>query len=498
MRRRPDPRSDSFARRAGLVAAGQAAVKATQLVLAITLVRLLDPTEWSATAFLLSIYLAGTTIGTLNVQHGIVFFLPRIAPDERASFVRRTMLMLLGVGAVIVAGLVVTAPSFGGRLSDPDDLRWLGLAIALELPAVCVPMTLIAVDRFGRAATWDLVGTAVLLAVTIVPAANGGGTRGVVVGLVLAGAFRSAVGWWQIHALFGGPRRRVRGGVLREQLLYGLPLGATIAVTMLNRLVDKWYIAAFHPNDFGIHAVAAQEVPLLSVLPYAGGTALITSLIAAFKNDDVALARTHWLHLTMTMSSVVVPTAMGLILVAPEVMELVFTPEFDRGVIAFQLFTVVTLHRVVEYGMLLRAAGRTRDLLQVAGVTLLANAVLAGIGAYVGGMTGASLGTLAASAIGWVFVLHKIADILGVRVRHAFAWRAWAGCVTIAAGCATVVHVGTGVPDLSADARLVAKIALFAALFVPALRRWQRSPLSRPPAAIAVPEPPRVLIETAA
>ena len=45
--------SRSFARRTGLVAVGQASVKATQLVVAVLLVRMLSPAEWNQTAFLL-------------------------------------------------------------------------------------------------------------------------------------------------------------------------------------------------------------------------------------------------------------------------------------------------------------------------------------------------------------------------------------------------------------------------------------------------------------
>ena len=310
---------DGFARRTGLVAAGQAAVKATQVVLSIALVRLLGPADWNATAFLLSIYLAGTTIGTLNMQHGLVFFLPRMHPEQRSSLVLRTMAVLLGMGALIWLALTAAAPALsGGRLSDSSTVIWIGAAIALELPSACVPMAMIATDRFGRAAIWDLAGTVLILVATIVPAASGAGTAGVVAGLVAVGAIRLVAGVWFVDRTLtedtsttttSDGRRPVARHVLARQLVYSIPLGVAVAVAMLNRLVDKWFIAAFRSGDFGTYAVAAQEVPLLAVLPYAGGAAIVTSLVAAFRDDDLALARTHWLHLTVTMSAVVVPMA---------------------------------------------------------------------------------------------------------------------------------------------------------------------------------------------
>ncbi len=480
--------TQSFARHTGLVAIGQAAVKSTQLVLAIVLVRMLDPDGWNAAAFLLSIYLAGTTIGSLNVQHGIVFFLPRVDVTEQRSLVVRTMGLLAAVGLAIALALVVAAPALtGGRLADADQIPALGLAIALELPAACVPMALIAVERYGAAAVWDLLGTAIFMAATIVPVAAGLGVPGLVAGLCVAGALRSLIGLVVVRHLLGSGRP-LPVKTLMAQLSYSLPLGLTVAVAMLNRLTDKWFVAAFRPGDFGVYAVAAQEIPLLAVLPYAGGAALVTALVAAFRDDDIATARTHWLHLTMTMSAVVVPVGMVVVIVAPELLHLVFTPEFERGVLSFQLFTLVTLHRVAEYGMLLRAAGRTRDLLQVAAATLAANIVLAGIGAYVAGMTGASLGTVIASGIGWLVALRKIAAVLEVPVRDAFAWRSWLTCVglAIAAALATVVVVerletGSGI-------RLLLKVVVFGALFATGYRAWRRTPHSTIPAAVVVPE----------
>lgn len=480
--------SSSFARHTGLVAAGQAAVKSTQLVLAIVLVRLLDPESWNEAAFLLSIYLAGTTIGTLNVQHGIVFFLPRVDEREQRSLVIRTMCMLVLVGLAITVALAIVAPALtGGRLADAEQMPWLGLAIALELPAACIPMTLIAKERYGGAAAWDLVGTAIIMAATIVPVVAGLGVPGLVAGLCVAGALRTTIGLLVVRRLLGSGRPLAMK-MLMAQLGYSLPLGLTVAVAMLNRLTDKWFIAAFSPGDFGVYAVAAQEIPLLSVLPYAGGAALVTALVAAFQDDDIATARTHWLHLTMTMSALVVPVGMAVVIIAPELLHLVFTPEFEPAVPSFQLFTLVTLHRVAEYGMLLRAAGRTRDLLQVAGITLVSNVILAGTGAYVAGMTGASLGTLIASGIGWFVALHKIAGVLEVGIRDAFAWRSWSTCVALALASAAGTILVVGRLDTGHGVRLLLKLVVFSALFAIGYRAWRRTPHSTIPAAVVVPE----------
>lgn len=481
-------------RATALIAIGQASVKATQLILAVLLVAMMSPKEWNEAAFLLSIYLAGTTIGTLNLHHGIVFFLPRVRHDERRNLVMQNVGLLLGVGLLITVALLLARPLLsGGQLGDGRMLPWLGVAIALELPAGCLAMTLIGLERYGAVALWDLAGTSLVLSGAIVPVAAGFGVDGLVVGLVLAGAVRFGAGMAILFAAVPGRPGRLGRALLFEQLRYGIPLGATLAVSVLNRSIDKWLIAAFEPADFGVYAVAAQEVPLLAVLPYAGGAALVTSLVAAFHGGDLAAAHEDWMQLTGVMSLLVVPLGVGLILMAPELIPAVFGEGFERGVLPFQIFTAVTLHRVAEYGMILRAAGRTRELLQVAGVTLGANLVLAGLGAWLAGMAGSACGTLLASTLGWMVALRNIGRALDVPMRHSFPWRRWLGAV---AACASAAGIAWGAADavgLDGLAGAGVQLVTFVVVVVPALgavaaaTRTSLRPVRRPPAALRTP-----------
>lgn len=474
---------DRFARRTAFIALGQAAVKVTQLILAIVLVRMLTPSQWGETALLLSIYLAATAIGTLNLHHSLVFFLPRALTSQRRGLVLANVGVLLAVGATIALGLTVIAPMVADHTAvQAADVRWIGLAVMLEMPSALWSMMFIASERLGLAAVWDVAGTVVIITATVVGAVVGDGASGVAIGLIAAGGLRFVAGLVALGLLLPGGGH-VPVATVKRQLLYSLPLGLALTVSMLNRLVDKWLIAVFDSDVFGIYAIAAQEIPLLSVLPYAGGTALVVALVEAFHHDDVATARSHWLHLTRRMSAIVVPLGFGLILIAPELMTWIFTDEFAVGVLPFQLFTLITIHRVAEYGVLLRAAGRTRALLVVAGVTLGANTVLAGIGAAAGGMVGASIGTVIASAIGWFVVLRHIAASLEVPVRRAFAWRTWIACVVAAAVAALVAQVSTDLWASGTWTRILGKLLVFGIVFIAALQWWRSRPASAPPTA---------------
>ncbi len=483
--------TDSFARSTAWVALGQSVVKLSQVVIAAALVRIVDGATWNETAFLLTIYVTGVSIGTLNAHHGIAYFLPRVELDRRRSLVTRTMTFVLGIGAIGIAATALTTGTLSGG-SGHTRLVVVMAAVAVELPSACVGTTLIALRRFAGAAIWDLVGTIGVVVGCIVPALMGAGPDGIAWGLVAAGALRLPIGLAIVRRVLPGGANVDRAVVL-GLVRYGLPLALTITVAMLNRVVDKWYIAWFDPDHFGIYAVAAQEIPVLSVLPYAGGAALLSALVEAFHADDVATARGHWIHLTMRMSTFVVPIGFCVAMIGPDLLTIAFTPAFAPAALSFQIFALVTVHRVAEYGMLLRAAGRTREVVLVAIVTLVANAVLAGLGAAAGGMTGASLGTAAATAIGWFVAMRYIAATFDARIRDSFAWLAWGVQVGLGLVAMAIAEIAADLGDtrvgLGTAARVIVEITVFVAIVAIGTRRWRAHPRSVGPAIRYVADP---------
>jgi len=472
-----NPRSGStVARRTGAIAVGQGAVKASQLIIAIALVRLLSPDDWSQIALLLSIYLAAVTIGTLNLQHSLLFFMPRVETGQRRALVRQTA-SIMGLTALIIAAvLICLTPVLGhSRFHLSHSLPMLALAIALEIPCACAQPALISIEYAGRAAWWDLLNTTIFVVATVVPAALGYGPTAVVGGIALAACCRFTLFLIVIATHFPRHTQALPPGMLKVQLRYGLPLGLTIATAVLNRSVDKWFVSFFDPAHTGVYAVAAQEIPLLAVLPYAGGAAVVTSVVAAFLEGDRDRARHFWLAQTAAMSNLVVPLSAGLMLIGAEVIHLVFTPTYAAGVLPFQLFTAITLHRVAEYGLVLRAADRTRDLLISALVLLAANVVLAGIGAALWGMVGASLGTLLANACAWWFVIGRLADAFGSTRPRSFAWGAWCRALLVSAVAVFTAAVVAAATTTTALSAMTVKLAVFTPVVVVGIRSLQRS-----------------------
>ena len=433
-----------------LIAVGQTLVKGNQVVAGIVLANLLGEARWSRLAILLSFYLTGATLGTLNLQQGAVFFIARTGIGQSRRVVGHIVALLTSMGVVTSVVMVL----FVGRVISANQLElrglapWIALAVLLELPAAAAGPGLIAVERIGAAAAWDSVHSLIQLAALIAPPTLGYGVRGAVIGLAVAAGIRLVSFVVLFWTVFDGPLRPFDAVLVRDIFRFGLPLGLSLGTSVMNKNVDKWLVAQFRPIQTGSYSLAANEVPIIAVLPYAVGTALATRMMAAFRDGHRELARQYWLMQTGAMSLYVVPIAVGLIAVAPALFSVILRTEFGDGVWPFRIFTVLLAHRVAEYGLVLRAANRNAEMLRISVGLLIGNVVLGLPLAYWFGGVGAAMATLIATLASWARVLKVIADIFSVGIRDAFAWKVWLcsiGCSIVAATVGTLVADRAGI-----------------------------------------------------
>lgn len=422
------------------ITVGQSTVKASQLFLAVALVRVMSLDDWNQAALLLTIHLAAVTFGGLGLQQSLLFFIAQPSASSR-RVLQRTAALVGGCGVVIGAGLWFTSSVIGSRWSIGSAVGWLGVAVAIELPTTCAQPALVALGRFRVAALWDIAGT-VITVVTVVVGASARGVDGLVAALVASAvvrfvAFGALVRSLPLPTSAGRSTVSVTSAGLRLQITHAIPLGLTLATGVLTRVVDKWFIALFQPGEVGRYAIAAQEVPLLAVVPYAGTAAVAGRIVEASRVGSNRAAHRIWFAQTESMCRLVIPLTVGVMLVAPHLVPIVTNSADPALVSAFLLFTAITLHRVAEYGVFLRAVGRPHDVLSSAVLLLVCNAAFAGFGAWRWGVVGSAVGTLLSNVVAWVWVVGRIAVASSVGWIEAFPWRPW--IVAVTTGCLAAV-----------------------------------------------------------
>jgi len=258
---------------------------------------------------------------------------------------------------------------------------------------------------------------------------------------------------------------RLDRGSIREQVTYTLPLGFSLATTLINRDVGKWMVAALAPLSLGAYAIAATEVPLIPILPYAIGAVLATRLVAAFHAGRTEVAHSYWLAAAARASLIVLPAVVGIILCAPQLLVLLFTRSYAAAVLPFQVFSLILLHRVTEYGGILRAAGDTRGLWLASLVLLGGNIVLSLPLTLAFGMVGTAAGAVVANLLSWVFALARIARIVRRPIRAVFPWAVYLRILAVAAGAAALTALAGFAPG-GPLLQLAVRGGLFTLLFL--------------------------------
>jgi len=468
-------------RRTAWITIGQGVHTASQILVATFLARWMSGSDWSKMAYLMSVYFAMLVVANLGLHHGMPYFISHLNARGQRRVVFRSMTALLISGLVVAAVLYLAS---GALTQQWDDLAGLvalmGIVIAVELPSTICAMALVAMGRSLLSAIWEgSMGLVTLITVFGLFVQNKG-LRAACIGLLIAGVIRSVTA--VIALLWATRQNNSQNDVdesltiprIRDQIMFALPLGATIIVSVLNRSLDKWLVAALYPARLGEYAIAAQELPIINILPVAGGAAIAVSLVHHLARGEHPTALKVWIEQSIRLTYVLVPAVAILIICSPEIIELMFGRQYRSGAPILVIFTVILLHRVAEYGVVLRAAGRTRELLIASLVLLVANAVAASVLILIFGPIGAAIGTLIANVVAWLWVLKQVAVVLESSIKQVFPWKEWTQQIAIGLLCVTICVFIEALVDLTNVESLICKTSVVCLIFAcskPQVRR---------------------------
>lgn len=417
-------------RQTSLIIVGQASVRVCQILIVLILVRVLALETWNLVALMFTIHLVAVTIGSFNLEHSILYFLPTLKTNEKDDLLSRSIVALAIVGCVMGTLTFVFANHFS--LFDQSSIGFfLGIAIAMELPTVVAGPMLISQQRIRDAAKWDIAMSFLQVLFVVIPAIVKSDPGLIALGFAVSSIVRFSV----FLVVFGETivRRTPDFDItlLKRQLYFCAPLGVAMATGILTRTVDKWIVAWKFPENLGVYIVASQEVPVLSVLPYASGAIVAGAMVYNFSIGDVNKSFHLWKEQVHRMCFPVVALTFAVIAVAPEAFYFLFDISHTDAVICFQIFSLVGLHRVTEYGAILRAIGKTNEVVLSSAILLTLNTVFAITGAFFSGIIGLTIGSLVAFAASWIWMLWRLCRVFHVNMLEVFPWVHWLKCITV-------------------------------------------------------------------
>jgi O-antigen/teichoic acid export membrane protein len=471
------PRADPGASLLGpalLLTGGRALAFAAAFLVPVVLARVLSQAEFGAYKQIFLLFSTLYYSAQLGAATSLFYFVPR-TPGAAARYTGNSVAVLGLAGATAAAALVAgrdaVAWMFGGPQLGPF-LFELGAYLLLTLIAAPLEIVLISRGRI-RGATWAYALSDVARAAFIVvPALVWGGIGPVMTGAVLFAAARALVALVWLRRELGAGLAADRSA-LPEQLAYALPFGLAVLVATLQAHAHQLFVShAFDAATFAIYAVGCLQIPLVDFLATPTGDVMMVRMTEALRDGRRDAALATWNDAVASLALLLVPLAAVLMVVADELIPLLFTDAYAASVPIFRLWTVSILLAPLMTDGALRVFAATRLLLAlgVAQLVLVVALVYPLLGFF--GLRGAVLVTLLALALAKGVGLWRLAGRLGVGTPQVLPWRRLVGIAAATALAAAAAITAEALLDLPRLAAIAADGVVLGGVYAGLVIAW--------------------------
>jgi O-antigen/teichoic acid export membrane protein len=459
-------REDSLAVQSLILTAARAAGFIITFAIPLVLVRVFDQDGFGLYKQLFLIVGTAVPILNLGLYASIFYFVPRDGGDGQRYIVQALGLLTL-TGALAAMLLIVNAGWLADTFGAPSLREYaplLGLCVLLATPTEVFASAPV-VDRRPVLAAWVMTASDVVRAILIIGAAVVVGTlTSVLWATIISASLRGVWLLWYLRVRAHGPTRPPSRVDLTAQLRYSLPFaGAVVFEIGLSRFHEYFVAANVSAAEFAVYAVGILQLPVLGMLVQSVVEVMLISSAAAYKGGDRASLQRVWHTALQRLAIALVPCWALAEVVAPEMISLLFGPEYAASIPVFRMFTfTVLLWMIVDHGILratgdtpfLVAANATGFVASVAVVLALApvSIPLAGIASYLVGM-------LVMRGLG----VWRVSQRLGLGFRRSLPWGALAPIFAVSIASAMVAWgVRRALPESDLLLRIIIPSAAFA------------------------------------
>ncbi len=322
--------------------------RALTLVATIVLARLLTPTEFGLVALALVFVTFAEYLTDLGVAQALVYF----ERDERLHDAALTV--CAATGAVLAGAGLLAAPAIAGFFDAAEVepmVRLLSLALFLSALRQ-VPVALLRRElAFRRLFASELARTFVQGAVSIVLAATGAGAWAIAWGYVAGAAACCVVAWALVDYRPGfHSARALTAPVVRRLLGYGAPAAAQALLAALIFDVDYLIVGSvLGAEALGLYTLAFRLPQVVIIGVFAVLSSVAFPMFSRARANPARLKR-GYLTSVRLMSGYGVAAGVGLFMVAPMLVPVVFGPQWSAAVVPLEALSLYAAARSLGAG----------------------------------------------------------------------------------------------------------------------------------------------------
>jgi O-antigen/teichoic acid export membrane protein len=370
----------------------------------------------------------------MGLTQSLYYFVPR-HPAARDRIVAQTVWIHLGLAVLAAAIVLLGRPLVAQQFENEEltrNLGWVAAFTALQLAGSPLDLAWNASGRIGAAALVRLATDGGRSLAVVAGAALAGTVEGTFVAMAAAAGLRAA---YSLAVLVRAHGLRGDAALLRRQIAYSLPFGLAFLLIVPQQQFHQYAVgAAVTAAAFAVYSVGTFQLPIVEVLYTPGSELLQIGIAEADGAGRPARAGLPLFHeAVQQLAFVFVPVTGLLVVVAPQLIEFVFSPVYREAVPIFRLSAFTALLASLPMDGVMRARAQNRFMLVLSGAKLAATVPFVLGGFALLGPIGALAGWQAAEALARVAMLAHAASLFDAPYRRILPLRALGRQVTATA-----------------------------------------------------------------
>lgn len=378
------------------------------------------------------------TLASFSISASLLHFIPN-RPEHQQRFVNQVLLMTMASSALIIGGVGALNFWLGGALVGEHML-----AVALYV-AVYVNFDfwehLWLAQRRIRAVFAYTSGRLIARMTVVITASVLTKNVDVViwslVGLETVRLGIAVLAWLKCRTPHPGDLR----GSWRNQVRFCLPVGAASVMVTLNKSMGSLFVAkSMGPIGLAHYVIGTYMRPIVTVLRNSLSDVLLPEM-SAKQHSERADRLIQWRSMTVLAAILLIAAAIVLARFAESLVITIFTEEYRPAILVFQIYLLVLLREIIDFGVPLRAINRTAPIMRSTFISIVLNAALLWILLPAAGLAGAAAAYVISRAVEGVYLSRQMAHAYDIAPRELARWTDL-GKVALAAALASLTLYG--------------------------------------------------------
>lgn len=355
------------------------------------------------------------------ILNGLISKYQSIDEEDKSKYLFNVSVLIAVINLTIVFFLFLFQQQVNNGINNNDyELFNLALLyILLNNPTYFNEYFFVLTNRTKSLVQYGIINFILNLVAVLVPVIFGLGIKYALAGLVIAAGIRILV---MMNILRIHTTKTIDYGMIREHLVYSLPLIISLLLSGSSDYIDSFLISSnFGPDQFALFRYGAKELPISILL----ANALSTAIVPRLGNKDVI--QNHLGDLkkeSAKLMNLLFPLSIFLLLTSYWLYPIVFRKEFIESAKIFNVYLLLIISRMIFPQSVVLALQKTKIIFKVALIEIIVNVTISYLLMLKFGLIGVAYGTVIAFMVD-KFLLSIYLNSRGIKFTQYVPLKLW-------------------------------------------------------------------------